>query len=58
MNRRTLLLLVLVAILGAAALGVVAVIGTVKAVATPHHNAAGGYIEACGDLPGLVGDDC
>jgi len=22
------------------------------------HNAAGGYIGACGDLPGLVGDDC
>jgi hypothetical protein len=22
------------------------------------HNAAGGYIDACGDLPGLVGDDC
>ena len=24
----------------------------------PTHNAAGGYIEACGDLPGMVGDDC
>ena len=24
----------------------------------PSHNAAGGYIDACGDLPGLVGDDC
>jgi hypothetical protein len=22
------------------------------------HNDAGGYIPACGDLPGLVGDDC
>lgn len=22
------------------------------------HNAAGGYIDACGDLPGLLGDDC
>lgn len=22
------------------------------------HNAAGGYIDACGNLPGLVGDDC
>jgi hypothetical protein len=22
------------------------------------HNAAGGYIDACGDLPGMVGDDC
>lgn len=21
-------------------------------------NASGGYAEACGDLPGLVGDDC
>jgi hypothetical protein len=24
----------------------------------PTHNARGGYIDACGDLPGLVGDDC
>jgi len=22
------------------------------------HNEQGGYIESCGDLPGLVGDDC
>lgn len=22
------------------------------------HNAAGGYIPACGDLPGMLGDDC
>jgi hypothetical protein len=22
------------------------------------HNAAGGYTEACDDLPGLIGDDC
>lgn len=22
------------------------------------HNAQGGYIDACEDLPGLVGDDC
>jgi hypothetical protein len=22
------------------------------------HNADGGYVEACGDLPGLIGDDC
>lgn len=22
------------------------------------HNAAGGYREACGELPGLLGDDC
>lgn len=22
------------------------------------HNAAGGYVEACDDLPGLLGDDC
>jgi hypothetical protein len=22
------------------------------------HNAAGGYIEACGELPGMLGDDC
>lgn len=26
--------------------------------ARPTHNAAGGYIDACGELPGLVGDDC
>jgi hypothetical protein len=24
----------------------------------PTHNAAGGYIEACGDEPGMLGDDC
>lgn len=24
----------------------------------PSHNDAGGYIDACGDLPGLLGDDC
>ncbi len=23
-----------------------------------EHNAAGGYIPACGQLPGMVGDDC
>jgi hypothetical protein len=22
------------------------------------HNAAGGYTEACGELPGMIGDDC
>jgi hypothetical protein len=22
------------------------------------HNARGGYSDACGDLPGMVGDDC
>lgn len=22
------------------------------------HNAAGGYTDACGELPGLLGDDC
>lgn len=26
--------------------------------ALPSHNAAGGYIAACGALPGMVGDDC
>jgi hypothetical protein len=26
--------------------------------ATPSHNAQGGYIEACGELPGMLGDDC
>ncbi len=25
---------------------------------SPTHNAAGGYADACGDLPGLIGDDC
>jgi hypothetical protein len=24
----------------------------------PSHNKEGGYIEACGNLPPLVGDDC
>lgn len=24
----------------------------------PSHNAAGGYADACGDLPGALGDDC
>jgi len=25
----------------------------------PRHNAAGGYVPACGpSLPGLIGDDC
>jgi hypothetical protein len=28
------------------------------ATPTPSHNAQGGYIEACGDLPGMLGDDC
>lgn len=22
------------------------------------HNAAGGYTDACGELPGMLGDDC
>lgn len=26
--------------------------------ATESHNALGGYVEACGDLPGVIGDDC
>jgi len=25
---------------------------------TDGHNAQGGYVEECGELPGLVGDDC
>ena len=25
---------------------------------TTSHNEAGGYRDACGDLPGLLGDDC
>ena len=24
----------------------------------PTHNTAGGYIEACDDMPGMLGDDC
>ena len=24
----------------------------------PSHNALGGYIDACGELPPLQGDDC
>jgi len=28
------------------------------AQADRSHNLDGGYVEACGDLPGLVGDDC
>lgn len=24
----------------------------------PSHNAHGGYVDACGELPGLIGDDC
>jgi hypothetical protein len=24
----------------------------------PDHNAAGGYIPACGQLPPMIGDDC
>lgn len=27
-------------------------------VNVPTHNAAGGYINACGELPPLIGDDC
>lgn len=23
-----------------------------------RHNAAGGYVAACGELPGMLGDDC
>lgn len=26
--------------------------------AQPSHNTSGGYYETCGELPGLVGDDC
>jgi hypothetical protein len=26
--------------------------------AAPSHNASGGYADACGSLPGLIGDDC
>lgn len=24
----------------------------------PSHNARGGYVDACGDQPGMIGDDC
>jgi hypothetical protein len=42
------------------ALGViVAVLLLSGCVTQPRsHNEHGGYIEACGELPGLVGDDC
>jgi hypothetical protein len=33
-------------------------VGCVATPEQPSHNAAGGYIDACGELPGLVGDDC
>lgn len=29
-----------------------------SAVEYGSHNEAGGYIDACGSLPGMVGDDC
>lgn len=31
---------------------------TYERAAQPLHNTSGGYYEACGELPGLVGDDC
>lgn len=31
---------------------------TVPAPASGSHNAAGGYRDACGELPPLYGDDC
>lgn len=38
-----------------------ALVGVAVAIATcdrPSHNARGGYIDACGELPGMIGDDC
>ena len=26
--------------------------------AASSHNARGGYVDACGQLPGMIGDDC
>lgn len=48
--------LLLAIVMLAVCLGV-AMVPVVAGVANTH-NAAGGYIDACGDLPGLVGDDC
>jgi hypothetical protein len=31
---------------------------TTSSTEAPSHNIYGGYIEACGQLPPLVGDDC
>jgi hypothetical protein len=35
-----------------------AVLYLTACASSPSHNAAGGYVDACGDLPGLLGDDC
>jgi hypothetical protein len=52
--RRTLTVLTLVAALAL-------LLGCASAPIAPDtgsHNASGGYREACGELPGLLGDDC
>lgn len=37
---------------------VLMIVLAIAGCATPTHNKHGGYIDACGDLPGMVGDDC
>lgn len=38
--------------------GVIYGCATTTSTEEPSHNAYGGYIPACGQLPPLVGDDC
>jgi hypothetical protein len=40
------------------ALALVAALAVAVLVGCSTHNAAGGYVPACGQLPGMVGDDC
>jgi hypothetical protein len=42
----------------AVALVCVCAILALTGCATATHNDAGGYVEACEDLPGMLGDDC
>ena len=41
----------------------IVIVGTLLAIGCCHlqertHNPVGGYIEACGELPPVLGDDC
>ncbi len=56
MNTRTILLLTLWACVVAGCMELQQ--QTHERAGQPTHNAAGGYIEACDDLPGMIGDDC
>ena len=47
-HRKALPMLAVLAMLG----------GCAAAPDAPSHNVHGGYIDACGDLPPLIGDDC